>query len=186
MSSPTAMLCPVSTDTSSQAFIVGLLCRCMLLLLRLARFRGVMGPVTWVTPSPVEVCTSMKPSTPCLRCRALARPAPDTSSNPAVTLMSSDSRALYLSVCVKKTHYVCWNGHQCQVHLNNSIANHNSLCDEATNALLLQPAVRMSAASPTICLTSSFFTLSCTHQGSMSCNLPSRCIAAVLTAIAWE
>ncbi len=55
-------------------------------------------------------------------------------------------------------------------HLNNSIANHNSLCNEATNALLLQPAVRMSAASPTICLTSSFFTLSCTHQGSMSCN----------------
>lgn len=43
-----------------------------------------MGPAIWVTPSPVEVCTSRKPSTPCLRCRAHARPAPDASSNPAI------------------------------------------------------------------------------------------------------
>ncbi len=150
MSSPTAMPCPVSTDTSSHAFIVGLVCRCMLSLPRLARFRGVTGPVTWVTPSPVEVCTSMKPSTPCLRCRALARPAPDTSSNPAVTLMSSDSRALYLSVCLRQKRYVCWNGHHCRVHLSNSIPDRNSVCVEATNTLLLQPSVRVNAASPTL------------------------------------
>ncbi len=86
--------------------------------------------------------------------------------------MSSDSLALYLShlVCAKKTHYACWNGNQCYLHLDSSISNPNLVCVcEATNTLLLQPSVRMQPHQH--CLPSSLFTLSWTHQGSITCNL---------------